>query len=87
MYSNVFTSLEEYIGDAESGQKWPMLPVFGVKQGDNAFAGIVTQGQADTTLCFAPSGLVFDASRVYPIFNYRYGLDHPGGGRGADRPV
>lgn len=73
VYSNVFTSLEEYIGDAESGQKWPMLPVFGVKQGDNAFAGIVTQGQADTTLCFAPSGLVFDASRVYPIFNYRYG--------------
>lgn len=73
IYGNYFTSLKEYKEGASTGVKWPMLPVFGVKQGDSAFVGIVTKGQADTALCFAPSGYIFNASRVYPIFNYRYG--------------
>lgn len=73
VYGNYFSSLGDYIESASTGVKWPMLPVFGVKQGESAFAGIVTKGQADTILCFAPSGYIFNASRVYPVFQYRYG--------------
>ena len=73
IYGNYFSSLEDYIQSSSTGVKWPMLPVFGVKQGNSAFVGIVSKGQADTILCFAPSGYIFNASRVYPIFNYRYG--------------
>ncbi|MHB1454400.1 MAG: DUF5696 domain-containing protein [Saccharofermentanales bacterium] len=72
IFGDAVSDLQEYIDDSATGVKWIMLPVFGVKQGASAFIGTVTRGEADTTLCFAPSGYIFNASRVYPIFNYRY---------------
>ncbi len=72
IYGDNFEQVEEYTDGASTGQKWIMMPVFGVKQGDSAIVGIVSAGAADTSLCFAPSGYIYQASRVYPIFNYRY---------------
>ena len=72
IFGNYFTSLDDCYSDASAGKKWPMLPVFGVKHGDSAFAAVITSGQADTALCLAPSGYIYSATRVYPVFNYRY---------------
>ena len=72
VYSNYFTELDDYIKQGVTGAKWVMLPVFGVKQGDAALTGIITNGDADSTVCFYPDGFLYSASRVCPIFNYRY---------------
>lgn len=72
VFGEGISDLQEYIDDSSTGIKWIMVPIFGVKHGESAFIGTVTRGEADTTLCFAPSGYIFSASRVYPIFNYRY---------------
>ncbi|SHE81534.1 hypothetical protein SAMN02746089_00831 [Caldanaerobius fijiensis DSM 17918] len=48
-----------------------MLPVFGLKNGDNAFMGIVTKGEYDATINYSPSGYQVNLNRVSVEFTYR----------------
>ncbi len=47
------------------------LPVFGIKRGDAAFLGVVTEGEVDTTITLSPSGRLVNLSRIGCSFQYR----------------
>jgi len=53
--------------------KTAMLPVFGVKKGDNAaFLAVIEEGEYDTTVNFTPSGFSnIHLNRISPEFTYR----------------
>jgi hypothetical protein len=54
-----------------SREKNAMLPVFGMKKGDNAFAGIITDGEFDANIVFSPSGYLINLNRVSAELIYR----------------
>lgn len=47
------------------------LPVFGIKAGDAAFVGIITDGDHEAKVNFAPAGHIVEVNRVAPEFIYR----------------
>ena len=49
-----------------------MIPVFGIKQGESAFTGIISEGDADANINLYPSGNRIDFFRVATEFWYRY---------------
>lgn len=75
VYSNYFYDYDECIRDVENGIKKVMLPVFGIKQGNSAILAAITKGQATCSIRLSPSGYVYDAARISPIFNYRYSYE------------
>jgi pterin-4a-carbinolamine dehydratase len=75
VYGDYFYDYDDRIQDVETGVKTAMLPVFGIKQGNGAILAAVTKGQAETNLKLSPSGYIYDAARVSPIFNYRYSYE------------
>ncbi|MBM7568502.1 DUF5696 domain-containing protein [Paenibacillus sacheonensis] len=48
-----------------------MLPIFGQKVGDNAFLGMITEGEYDANILFSPSGYLIDLNRVSSELVYR----------------
>lgn len=53
-----------------------MMPVFGVKQGENAFVAAITEGEADAAINLTPTGNVVDVNRIAAEFTYRrYSID------------
>ena len=48
-----------------------MLPVFGIRQENNAFLAILSQGDTDARMNLYPSGYVTDWNRISPEFVYR----------------
>ncbi len=48
-----------------------MLPVFGMKVGDNAFLGMITDGEYDASILFSPSGYLINLNRVSSELTYR----------------
>ncbi|MBE6904432.1 MAG: hypothetical protein E7480_07480 [Ruminococcaceae bacterium] len=75
IYGNVFTEYQDKIDNTAAGIKTAMLPVFGVKQGNNAFLAIITSGEAESQITLAPTGYIFKANRVYASYNYRYSYE------------
>ena len=58
---------ESVSGSSESAR----LPVFGIKNGNNAVLGIIEEGAADTTLKAAVSSSTCSYNAVYPVFSLR----------------
>ena len=83
VYGDYFYDYDEYIRNVENGIKKVMLPVFGIKQGNNAVLAAITKGQATCSIRLSPSGYVYDAARVSPIFNYRYSYEMETANAGA----
>lgn len=54
-----------------TGLKRTMLPVYGVKKGDDAFAAIIDEGDTNSSLVFVPSGNTYNLNRIYSKFTYR----------------
>lgn len=83
MYCDFFNNYEEFLRDEEAGIETVMLPIFGIKQGNGAILGNVTEGSAETTLSLYPFGYIYDAARVCPTFNFRflYELQATSGGK------
>ncbi|HHW45514.1 MAG TPA: hypothetical protein GXX17_01215 [Clostridiales bacterium] len=54
-----------------TGLKRTMLPVYGVKKGNNAFAAIIEDGDTYASMVFIPSGHIFNLNRIYSKFTYR----------------
>ncbi|GIO61909.1 DUF5696 domain-containing protein [Paenibacillus cineris] len=48
-----------------------MLPIFGLKVGDNSFMGIITQGEYDANILYSPSGYLINLNRVSSELVYR----------------
>ncbi len=48
-----------------------MLPAYGVKVGNSAFANLITQGAYDAQLHVVPSGVSVGVNRIYNTFLYR----------------
>ncbi|SEC79633.1 DUF5696 domain-containing protein [Paenibacillus sp. GP183] len=47
------------------------FPVFGMKVKDNAFMGIITDGEFDSSVVYAPSGYLINLNRTSAEFTYR----------------
>lgn len=51
------------------------LPVFGMKVKDNAYMGIITEGEYDSSVVYAPSGYLINLNRTSAEFIYRRSYD------------
>lgn len=71
VYGSDEVDIDLYKLTKEEGLKQALLPVFGIKRGNSGFVGIVTEGECDTAISFAPNGYVVHLARVYPEFTYR----------------
>lgn len=62
--------------DAEHTLIEAMLPVYGVKIGDSAFAAVLEEGAAYSALNIAPGGVAISLNRIFNTFVYRksYGV-------------
>lgn len=48
-----------------------MIPVYGVKNQDNAFLAIIEEGDCDSAINLYPSGYILDLNRITSEFTYR----------------
>ena len=48
-----------------------MLPVYGVKSGNSAFANVILEGDADAQLHVVPGGVSVEVNRIFNTFLYR----------------
>lgn len=83
VYGDYFYDYDKSIRDVETGVKKIMLPVFGIKQGEGAILAAITKGQASTSIKLSPSGYIYEAARISPIFNYRYSYEMETANAGA----
>jgi len=58
-------------------QKQAMLPVFGVKKGDNGFLAIINEGEFDASINLSPSGYIVNLNRICTEFTYRRSFKDP----------
>lgn len=57
--------------DSYKSQKDAMLPIFGLKVNNNAFLGMITQGEYDANVLYSPSGYLINLNRVSSELVYR----------------
>lgn len=55
----------------EADDFYAMLPAYGVKSGNAAFANIILEGDADAQLHLVPGGVSIETNRIYNTFLYR----------------
>lgn len=67
-YGNSKLEMESLL---ENDDYTAMLPVYGVKVGNSAFANLITQGAYDAKLHVVPSGVSVGVNRIYNTFLYR----------------
>ncbi|MBP1989074.1 DUF5696 domain-containing protein [Paenibacillus eucommiae] len=71
IYSEDKVSIDEVPIDGESSYQ-AMLPVFGIKNGDNAVLAASTKGAEDTWINVNPDGYMIGLNRIGFEFNYRH---------------
>lgn len=71
IYSEDKVSIDEAPVDGESGNK-AMLPVFGIKNGNNAVLAAGTEGEEDAWINVNPDGYMVGLNRIGFEFNYRH---------------
>lgn len=73
IYGTDSLDLDNYKENDEKNIKTAMLPVFGVKKGDDAaFLAVITEGEYDVAVNFTPSGFSnIYLNRISPEFTYR----------------
>lgn len=74
-YGTENLNLSELLSERVLERKQAMLPVFGLKNGDNAFLGIITEGAADSSINISVSNLIADVNNIYASFSYRKKID------------
>ena len=77
VYAPQELTLDNMTLNQEQGVKNVMLPVFGIKNADNAVMGVITEGEAYAQLSLAPGGHMYDQlNRMYPTFRYRKSFEY-----------
>lgn len=71
IYAEEDSNLDSTVINARRRWDRCALPVFGIKRGDIAFLGVVTEGAEDTTITLSPSGRLVNLSRIGCSFQYR----------------
>ncbi|HOJ10299.1 MAG TPA: DUF5696 domain-containing protein [Clostridiales bacterium] len=73
IYGTDQVNLSLYEENERKGIETAMLPVYGVKKGENAaFLAVITDGEYDTSINIAPSGFSnIHLNRISPEFTYR----------------
>lgn len=71
IYGNEQVDIDLIKEDEMNGLEKAMLPVFGMKVDENAFVGIITEGECDASINIDLPGLLFDLNRIYSEFKYR----------------
>ncbi|HHY83483.1 MAG TPA: hypothetical protein GX505_12535 [Clostridiales bacterium] len=71
IYGESRVDLDLYHENALLGLKTAMLPVFGLKRGENAFAAILDNGEHDAVINLALSGYIADVNRISAEFRFR----------------
>lgn len=71
VYSPSSMDIDERQENADDGIFYASIPVYGMKKGDKAFCGIITEGDEEAQIVLAPSGYRLNMYRIYPSFTYR----------------
>ena len=72
VYSPTDMKLETLQSNRLQGVKNVMLPILGIKNGDSALFGVLTEGETYAQLNLAPGGHIYgELNRIYPTFRYR----------------
>jgi len=71
VYSEAKVDLKLYEENGIQGIKPVMLPVFGLKRGNNAYVAIISEGDCDAFINLSLSGYVADINRIASEFRYR----------------
>ena len=64
IYSDDKPNVDGLLSKDTQGKTKPLLPVFGVKHGDTAYLGVVSQAAEHTAIEYYPSGLNADVHRI-----------------------
>ena len=76
IYSSEISVLSETTVNTERDWTKCSLPVFGIKRGSDAYLGIVTQGEENSTITLSPSGKLVNLSRISCDFRYRNSMTY-----------
>ncbi len=72
VYAPLDAEMDDLLESRDSGIGSAMLPVFGIRRGETAVFGAVTQGDAYARINLAPNTYMYDdLNRVYPSFRCR----------------
>jgi len=71
IYSPLETDMDVIKDNGDNGILCASVPVYGMKKGGKAFAGIITGGEGDSKIAFAPAGHRVRMYRTYPAFYFR----------------
>ena len=72
IYTVMDSTLDAQLANEEQGKKNVMLPVFGIRNGDQSVFAIITEGQENMQVNLAPNGHMYtDLNRVYATVKYR----------------
>lgn len=71
VYSPDDTDIDQAQKNTDTGLYNASIPVFGIKDAGKAFLGIITQGEENSRITFAPAGYRINLYRVYSSFYYR----------------
>ncbi len=74
-YSNDKVSLDYWMMTDEYERYNAAMPVFGIKNGDNAILGVITQGEENSGIVCEPAGRVIDVNRIYSELYMRNQID------------
>ncbi|HOJ10109.1 MAG TPA: DUF5696 domain-containing protein [Clostridiales bacterium] len=72
IYSPEEVSLKEYGQMKKDQQYQASLPVYGIKNGDNAFLAVVTKGEEETAIQVSPEGYAVNLNWAGVEFKYRH---------------
>lgn len=75
IYGNDVIDIDQEARNADKGIRTAMLPVFGMKNGQNAFVAVISKGAADSAIDYSPSGLGVKLNRIYTEVVYRRLID------------
>ena len=71
MYSEPITSLDSLESNRRNGVQNAFLPVYGIKNGNNAFVAYGTEGEAESSVVMHPAGDSIALNRMGFTFHYR----------------
>lgn len=74
-YTTNKVSLDYWLNSNDFERYNAAMPIIGIKNGDNAFLGVITEGEANSEITCDPAGRVIDVNRIYFGLKMRNEMD------------